>query len=263
MMRNRARRSVFICTALFLCFAAGPLEIQGAKRKGASTTIVSRDMAGLPFDNSAVRVRTVPRSRLEAFRADNAFNYGDRDPAFLSIWDWIKSWIKQRLKDIFSFVDDRVAWKAAEYFFYCLIAASLVIVIVKLIGTDFRWLFFSQKKIKGEPGALIEKIEDVDFNQFIARRLEEGDYRGVVRYLYLKTLQELTARRLILWQMDKTNGEYVNELHDPRLRGGFFELTRIFEYIWYGNFTLNEDVFATVRAMFEGFSRMINKNEKT
>jgi len=233
---------VFLILSVLLC---------GARPHGGRTTAV-RDAAGVPADASAVLPRTVPPEKLEKFRQDPDFRYDRENVAVLSIWDWIAAWLRNRFGDAFKRFDDAIVRKVVNYAIYGIVVMTLMYVVIKLFGADLRGVFFTPKK-RVLSDAAVEDMEQVDFEALIAQFMEKRDYRRVVRLMYNKTLKELSALNLIRWKIDKTNGEYCAELAGSPLLHDFTELTRIFEYIWYGNFDLSADSFPAVRDLYEGF----------
>ena len=236
-----------LCLSLFLTVPAAPAE----------RIIAVRNVGRVPADGSAVRARPVPVKKLDEFRRNSDFSYDRQNAPYLSFWDWIKAWLLEKLRVLFKGVDDAVVWKALKYVVYGVIMAALLPVVVKLFGADFRGIFFSSKK---RPRAIADTIGDisgVDFDELIAGHLKLREYRIAVRLMYHKALQELSARSLIKWKIDKTNTDYLSELAGSTLRGNFAELTRIFEHIWYGNFDLAEDSYAAVRDSFYGFYALV------
>ncbi len=59
---------------------------------------------------------------------------------------------------------------------------------------------------------------------------------------------------MIDWKQGKTNRMYVNELNKNELHRPFQYLTTQFEYVWYGEFELNNNSYEMVRNKFEEFS---------
>ena len=241
-MRPRLILVAILCLSVLLC---------GARPHGGRAVAV-RDAADVPADASAVLPRPVPSGKLEKFRRDPDFRYDRGEGPILSIWDWIEAWLMNRFGDAFKRVDGAVVRKVVDYAIYGIVVITLVYVIIKLIGADPRGIFFSPKK-RMTADAAVEDIEQVDFEALIAQFMEKRDYRRVVRLLYHKALKELSARSLIRWKIDKTNRDYCAELAGSSLLNEFTELTRIFEYIWYGNFDLAADSFSAVRDLYEGF----------
>ncbi|MDW8333553.1 MAG: DUF4129 domain-containing protein [Bacteroidia bacterium] len=107
-------------------------------------------------------------------------------------------------------------------------------------------------RVSDEPAA------DVDFDRLIAQAVAERKYRWAVRYLYLKTLRLLSDGGLIVFQADKTNRQYEKELEEP-LRSKFRELTRRFDYAWYGRREVTEAEFAENVRIFAELEAMIRR----
>ncbi len=246
-MQKRALLAPLLCLALV---AAG-----GGPR--GERVIAVREAGRVPVDSSLVKARPVPVKKIEDFRRDADFRYDRENEPLLSIWDYILAWLRDKLGRYARGIDGRIAWKAVEYAVYAIVIAAVILVIAKLLGADVRGLFFSPKKKRPAPVEAAEHIEDVDFDELIARSLKERDYRAVVRLLYHKALKELSVSGLVQWKIDKTNDDYLSELAASPLCGEFTELTRIFEYIWYGNFDLPAETFAAVREMYEGFYEVL------
>ena len=60
--------------------------------------------------------------------------------------------------------------------------------------------------------------------------------------------------------MDKTNADYYKELRNTSYGKEFKELSRLYEYIWYGDFKLDESRFKIIIQKFNQFQ--INKTAK-
>jgi len=97
---------------------------------------------------------------------------------------------------------------------------------------------------------LDENIHEMDFDKLIEDALMKKDYRGGVRLVFLYSLKMLSDKNLIHWDQGKTNHDYLDELKQDELRGGFNDLNLYFEYAWYGNFTINAETFAHVQQIF-------------
>ncbi len=63
---------------------------------------------------------------------------------------------------------------------------------------------------------------------------EAGDLRGALRALYLATLVALDRRRWIAFDPHLTNWQYLRQMPRGATRDTFRELTRLFDYKWYG-----------------------------
>lgn len=81
----------------------------------------------------------------------------------------------------------------------------------------------------------------------------ERNFRLAVRLLYLQTLKRLTDAGWIAYKPDKTNQQYVYELTSSPLQADFERLTRQFEFVWYGDFPINEARFEAIHSQFKQF----------
>ncbi|MGY6521882.1 MAG: DUF4129 domain-containing protein [Mongoliitalea sp.] len=93
-------------------------------------------------------------------------------------------------------------------------------------------------------------MERSDIQQLIEAAVAKGDYRSAVRYSYLQILKKMKEQTLIDWKIQKTNHEYVAELPDGGLKAGFAQVTRVYDYIWYGGFELDRSGFDAVLRSF-------------
>ena len=99
----------------------------------------------------------------------------------------------------------------------------------------------------------LENIHEINFDEAIEKAIASHNYRLAVRLLYLKCLKQLSDASLIAWTPEKTNNAYINELSDAGQRLSFKVLTRQFEYVWYGEFYIDDNVFKNINLMFQQF----------
>ncbi|MEP6595186.1 MAG: hypothetical protein ABJA71_04530 [Ginsengibacter sp.] len=83
------------------------------------------------------------------------------------------------------------------------------------------------------------------------------DFRLAIRYLYLQTLQMLSLAGLIQFSPDKTNYEYVNELSGKIHQNEFASLTLNYEYVWYGNFNIDQGIFKRLQKDFKQYHQKL------
>ena len=127
-------------------------------------------------------------------------------------------------------------------------------IAVLLSRNNIRALFFSKSDtIPIDYNEFEEDIHKINFDELIATALSEKDFRRAVRLHFLKLLKELADKNLILWKIDKTNNDYSIELSDSKYSKHFKELAVLYEYIWYGNFELDETNFKTTIEKFKQF----------
>ncbi|HMK04115.1 MAG TPA: DUF4129 domain-containing protein [Ferruginibacter sp.] len=98
---------------------------------------------------------------------------------------------------------------------------------------------------------------DSDFDALINQAIRNKNYRQAVRYQYLKTLRKLADRDLIELSPDKTNYQYVREIKKPALQNEFASLTLNYEYVWYGEFAIEQNVYGKIEGYFSGFNQKL------
>ena len=96
-------------------------------------------------------------------------------------------------------------------------------------------------------------MQEEDLDQLIAQAIKDKDYRLAVRYHYLKVLKYLIENEYIDWHPEKTNRDYINDMRTHNLSAPFRNLTFIYDYIWYGNFSPNPKVFEEIQSDFKAF----------
>ncbi len=108
------------------------------------------------------------------------------------------------------------------------------------------------KEVETEEDELLEN----DYEKLVHQAYKLADYRMAVRYLFLKTLQDLRDRNHIEYTREKTNSRYAREL-PPEMRNDFSRLTLAYEYVWYGNFSVSKEQFDTIQKQFSAFFNKI------
>jgi hypothetical protein len=105
-----------------------------------------------------------------------------------------------------------------------------------------------------------ENIFAIDYQKQIEKAVAGGNYRLAVRLLYLRLLKSLSDKKIIDYQPDKTNFDYLLQLHSTRHYADFFRLTRNYEYSWYGLFPIEPSNFEIIRKEFENFETHLHRN---
>lgn len=98
-----------------------------------------------------------------------------------------------------------------------------------------------------------------NYDKLIAQAAASLNYRLAVRYLYLSSLQKLADNKLIVLTADKTNYQYINELNNTAFKDDFLWLTLSYEYIWYGEFAIDNQSYAELQNNFNLFNGRLKK----
>jgi len=115
-----------------------------------------------------------------------------------------------------------------------------------------------RKKKTSEDEHDFENIEQFsDWDIALKKALDQNDYRLATRVLYLETLQKLNQRGWIKFEQEKTNWDYVNQMSSNHHNNTFTLLTKYFDYIWYGSFTVNQEQYQQLEQSYRNFQRSI------
>jgi hypothetical protein len=98
-----------------------------------------------------------------------------------------------------------------------------------------------------------EDIFAINYQKEIDKAAQSGNYRLAIRLLFLRLLKDLSRHNIIQYKQDKTNLDYLMQLHTTRYYNDFFRITRNYEYSWYGHFDVNENAYQIIRKDFENF----------
>ncbi|AZA81903.1 DUF4129 domain-containing protein [Chryseobacterium lactis] len=187
----------------------------------------------------------------------NEFDYSESKPRE-SFWQKLFKKIKNVLRGIFG---ETVFTKSAELttslvrlFAIILVGFLLYFVIKYVLGKDGNFIFGKKnRKLDLNVQELHENIHEINFPESIAKFEHSGDYRSAVRYQFLFVLKKLSDKKIITWNPEKTNKDYVTELKVPHLKNEFSELSYIFEYVWYGEFEIDEPSYQKFKNQFQTF----------
>ncbi len=213
-------------------------------------------------DTSKVIWRKFDETKIERFRNNKAFDYRDKEPTKAKE---TLSWFKKWLNDFFDLnLDGEINDVIFDIITIVLIIGTLAAIIWGLTGNKFRWLF-TGKGIKTSPAFTVEEenIHEISFADEITSAEASGNFRKAVRLHYLQILKTLADHSLIAWEAQKTNHEYARELRNTAYADDFSKLTYWFDYIWYGEFPINKELYDEIREKFERFPIKPNTKQFT
>ncbi|MEM8557367.1 MAG: DUF4129 domain-containing protein [Bacteroidota bacterium] len=218
-----------------------------------TTSVLPAIVSDLPRDSSALTPLVVPTDALDAFRADPDFAYDRVVVQQPSVWERIQRWF---IETFLRPADDAIPEDVQRWIVYGLAIALLVFAVLKLLGADFGGVFQRRETTVATVEALdeIEAIEDVDLDRLLGEAERAETWPLAVRLRHLRLLQRLAAQDLIAWAPAKTDRAYLLDLEGgPRadLVPAVRDLTRLFQAAWYGDFDVDEALYADVRARFE------------
>jgi len=203
------------------------------------------------FDSTKVELRQPAPAMQKELLNNGDYKYDNIGPAPKTLWERFKDWFWRQVDKIFNSKGGSIGFRIFEYI---LVATAIVLIILLLLKNNVRALFYGKSaSIPIDFKEFEEDIHKINFNELITIALSEKDFRRAVRLHFLKLLKELSDKNLITWKIDKTNIDYSIELSNSRFNDHFKELAFSYEYIWYGNFQLDEANFNTTIEKFKQF----------
>ncbi|WP_378183982.1 hypothetical protein [Aquimarina sp. SS2-1] len=183
---------------------------------------------------------------------DGEFDYGAAEGEAENILARIINWFFNGLQDIFGIeISPELAEVLKNLIYLIFIVIVIYILIRVLVGKDASSFFGKKNKSVAPINFSEEHIENIDLNKLIQEALSINDYRLAIRYMYMKTLQDLSLRKLIDYHFEKTNSDYQREIHNDQLKLHFNEVSYLYDYIWYGKFDLNEEKYHNAKKSFD------------
>ena len=155
------------------------------------------------------------------------------------------------------------SWKdiglGAMIFRIVLYIIFLIFVVYLLLQIfNIKDIFGRNKKIIDLPYDIEnENIHELDFNQLIAKALEEHQYRLAIRLQYLNSIKKLSDSNLIQWSIEKTNMHYIIEINS-KYKNDFISLTQIFDWVWYGEYLVDKNEYEKFAIQFNNFNKSIS-----
>lgn len=210
--------------------------------------------------NDSIQLREFTTD-LKAKYNGEEFDYSRTKPRE-SLWSKIMRKLREWLATIFSSADAK-SINSITLWVLRIVAVVIVGLVVywllkAIIGKDGNW-FFSKKNKKLNPKAqtITENIHEIDFNQLITEYEQKPDYRYAIRYQYLHLLKTFTDKKLLEWDPEKTNLDYINELSKPELKGAFKNVTHIFDYVWYGEFPVTQEDYLKYKDAYQKLKSVV------
>lgn len=195
--------------------------------------------------DASTTTRDFDQGQLEEFRSKRQFDYGKEPlPEMDELPDFSRKEQNINIPMIMRFL------------MYAVIIAILS-VLIYFIAKHSIARQSSVLEIDDIPEMKTGDIREMKFDDLIGKALDNGQYRIAVRLLYLETLKMLTNRGFIDWKPHKTNQEYQYEMMRTSLGSHFDRLTLSYEYIWYGNFPIDQEGYDYVDGVFKHFQSFV------
>ncbi len=226
--------------------------------------VFAQEALPVQYDSVALDVKEIDEEQMAAYRKDPKLNY-EEVKIKRTWWDDFKEWIGNLFLRFFEWIyGAEKAVGALAVFLRALPYVLLAVLIFILIKFFLKVNANAMREAKKEASlvSLSEEehiIKNEDIQELIRKAIANNDYRLAIRYYYLFTLQKMTDRELIDWQLQKTNEDYLKEIEAQELKTPFRTITRLYDYIWYGGFSLDQKKYNKAEHVFLELQRTLDK----
>lgn len=228
----------------------------------ALSSYAQKDSLKVKFDNKTIELKKFDSDNLGEYKADRDFNYNveKHEPSMLEKgFNWLYrvftnllGWIfgNDVAKGIMAVIVRVLPYAIAALVLFLLIKFFLKVNTNSIISgkTNTSTVRFTEDE---------ELIKSEDLPNLIKNAIAQKNYRLAVRYYYLLILQKLSNSNIIDWQQQKTNEDYIAEIKSAALKQKFSSGTYLYDFVWYGNFELNENEFAKAENQFNELTKLI------
>ena len=217
--------------------------------------------ASVPIDSSSVIKKSFPENLQQKY-TDKEFRYESKTPE-KNAWDRFKAWLADILRNIFRFSSERTSLAFVTILLKTiavLIVIFVIYLIVKaVINKEGKWIFGRNSDRKIINYSELEKnLLLIDFEKLIRNSLDAGENRLTIRYYYLWLLKRMAEKQIIVWDIEKTNSDYLYEISNQSQKEEFAYLSYLYNYIWYGEFELDTATFEKAKTAFEKALKSVN-----
>jgi len=143
---------------------------------------------------------------------------------------------------------------------------TLLVIVILFLGI-LTWYLLQNNIVVRKQSITAEKISedttgenifDINYQKEIEKAVNAGDYRLAIRLMFLRLLKQLSQKKIIEYKQERTNFDYLSQLHATGFYNDFFRLTRNYEYTWYGKFEVSGETFGIIKSEFENFDRKLS-----
>jgi hypothetical protein len=198
-------------------------------------------------DSLSIQQRKLSDSLIKKMQADKNFWYANEE--------FEKEKKKEQQKKNAAYVPlGRRSWFQTLMWFL-IIGGFAAFLIIYLSGSNiglFRKKNFINNEGEEEEG-ITEDIFAINYQKEIDKAAMQGNYRLAVRLMYLRLLKNMSEKNIIQYKQDKTNLDYLMQLHPTKHYTNFFRVTRNYEYSWYGKFDVSEQSYRLICREFDQF----------
>ena len=179
-------------------------------------------------------------------------------------WTRFKQWLSDLIKSWFDIQNSDEAYNLTDLMLKIggvIIFLLVVYFIFKAVmNNEGQWVFGKSSDKNIIPVTDIESdLSITDFKKLTKDAENNQEFRLAVRYYYLWILKRLSSFEIIEYDVDKTNSDYYNEISKKEIKEQFSYASYLYNYIWYGEFNVNDLEFRKAKKSFVQFINSIKE----
>ena len=198
--------------------------------------------------------RSFDESRIADFKDNAQFDYSNTRGKGVTLWQRFLQWLQELFMALFYVGSNTSIFKIV---IYSLLTGALVFSILKLLNADPSKIIQKKTSKALHYEVTDENIHVIPFEEQIEKALIDKKFRLVVRLHYLYAIKILSDNGMIQWVPGKPNREYLYELQNDSIKSHLGELSRLFEYAWYGGFQVEAKIASQSAGTFMGFRKQL------
>lgn len=252
-MKQRKCLTWLLAALLLLQTAAKAQDSSSQNEMEEEIIEAATDDSVLATPVDIVSFRSVPDSIVANLKRDKELEYAN-DPAF-----WEKEHSRVTGSDFKAqsptWLDKLLAKPAFRRFVTVLMVCLVIFAVVKIVLSNRLMLRRGPKQFNLAEDEAQMQQEDLD--KLTLQAEQAGNLRLAVRYSYRKSLQQMYARGIIQLDAKSTNWDYVRQMSSHPLKNKFLLLTRAYEYVWYGEFSISGDQYQYLKEEFSQYNNSL------
>lgn len=247
-------RLFFILSFLFCCSISQAQDSISISENPPKIIGIKYTEKDIQVDSATIEARHFEKNFQKKY-TDKEFIYEYKTPE-KSWGDHFMHWLARQIANLFNFSSVKTSLNFISILFR-IIAVLVVIVLIYFIAKaltkqEGRWIFGRNANKRALFYSDAEKnIHLLDFEKLIKESIDSGEKRIAVRYYYLWLLKVMAQHHYIEWDIEKTNSDYLYELYNPAHKEEFTYLSYLYNYIWYGEFEIDEATFRKTENRFK------------
>ena len=217
----------------------------------AGPPLTKDDWGRVGDDTIAVRTAAFDTTAINLLKTDPELDYDRTLHVEMLWWERLKKKIGQWLNELFG---SRAGGWVFNHLHWAVLAFAVLFLIFFLRKRLFHGVFSNEAGRARQVREIDEDIARLDLDALLAKAEKKGDWRGALRYQYLKVLRRLMDDGRIDFQPKNTDRDYIRQLKDPTDRAAFGELSFIFKWAWYGDAPVDEARYRSLAPAFTQFN---------